>query len=187
MEIFTEILVVPAPPHYSGTIWMGRIKKATLVACSKNIPILIVGDANGGQDNIFFAEFAKAVGAPHVYTERNGTEKKDKNTRGDMCATVRALKQNPDFKNIETVHIVTCWYHAPRAILEFKRAYKQELTNRKMKIRAVPVFARENILEGIVRIFHHHGEIRGCFGTLLNQPHKSAGRFRYQGKPDMKN
>ena len=95
-----EIVVVFTPPHYKvqgiAKIWMGRIDRAIDVARQKHCPLIVAGDANGGQDIDQFIIRAKRSGVGAVLRAFNGHELEFKNTRGDARAIARVMAEVPE-------------------------------------------------------------------------------------------
>jgi hypothetical protein len=181
-------ILVPAAPHYANVrgneqIWFGRIFAAIKLARDLNVPLIIVGDANGGADNAQFEALAAASGV-EVYVEQNGSAKEYKNTRGDMRAAARALRDQSTLHAIDEIILVTCWYHCLRAHVELHRALLDVLPERDVRQRVEPVW--DKFLHGLWRLLRPDGEIRGIIDALRNRPHTVRGQLSHSGKPDFR-
>lgn len=173
-----EIVVMFTPPHYKvhgvPKIWMGRIDRAIDVAVSKHCPLIVAGDANGGQDIDQFIIRAKRFGVGAVLRAFNGHDRALKNTRGDARAIVRVMAEVPALANIDRITIVTCWYHAPRCLI----ALEQELGDRRISVRVSPVWTK--FWHGL-RVLPN--ELRGCWDYLRGNSQQTRGS--HIGKPDL--
>lgn len=181
------VIIVPAAPHYPNRqgkeqVWFGRIFRGIQLARDLDASLVIVGDANGGSDVTLFANLAIASGV-RVHTELNGTAKELKNTRGDMRAAARVLRDCSDLRNVNELILVTCWYHCLRSTIELRNAIFDTLSDRRYSYRVVPVW--EKFAHGIYRLFHPTGELRGVIDALLARPHTTRGDLANRGKPDM--
>ena len=171
-----SVLIVPAAPHYADQfgvrrIWHGRICKAIALAHHTDQAIIVVGDANGGHDVRTFAALARTAGIEQVFEAFN--DPGSKNTRGDMAATARLITSDPIFGDLETITIVSCWYHLPRCAI----ALRQEL-GMNISIRLAPVFG-QSPPNGL------WNELRGCWDYLRQSSQTTRGG--HIGKPDVTN
>lgn len=186
-KIMRTVIIVPAAPHYPNChgkeqVWFGRIFRAIQLARDLDAPLIIVGDANGGSDVELFAKLGLSSGV-RVYTELNGVAKELKNTRGDMRAAARVLRDCNDLHSVNELVLVTCWYHCLRSTIELRNAVFDTLPDRRYSYRVVPVW--DKFVHGIYRLFHPTGELRGVVDALLARPHVMRGDLANRGKPDM--
>ena len=175
-DLVKSVLIVPAAPHYADQfgvrrIWHGRICKAIALAHHTDQAIIVVGDANGGHDVRTFAALARTAGIEQVFEAFN--DPGSKNTRGDMAATARLITSDPIFGDLETITIVSCWYHLPRCAI----ALRQEL-GMNISIRLAPVFG-QSPPNGL------WNELRGCWDYLRQSSQTTRGG--HIGKPDVTN
>ena len=180
-------VIVPAGPHYKNAadqeqVWFGRIFAAIKLARHHSAPLIIVGDANGGADVALFAKLATECGLV-VFVEHNGADKSKRNTRGDMQAAARVLRDVPALHGVDQMILVSCWYHCPRAAVELRAALNTMLPDWPYSLDCAPVW--DNLLHGLYRLLHHHGELRGIADALLNRPHTPRGSLASLGKPDL--
>lgn len=171
-----SVLLVPAAPHYADQfgirrLWHGRICRAIALAHHTDQAIIVVGDANGGDDVRTFAHLARQAGIEQVFEAYN--QPGSKNTRGDMRAAAELVVSDPAFTDLEFVRIVSCWYHLPRCAI----ALRQELASaNSLRIILVPVWGQRPP-NGF------WNELRGCFDYLRNRPQTTRGG--HVGKPDL--
>ncbi|MFH1611553.1 MAG: ElyC/SanA/YdcF family protein [Patescibacteria group bacterium] len=173
-----EIVVMFTPPHYKvqgvAKIWMGRIDRAIDVAIQKHCPLIVAGDANGGQDLDTFVIRAHRSCVPAVIRAFNGDDRSLKNTRGDARAIVRVMSEIPAMAYVDQITIVTCWYHMLRCWI----ALRQALGNRRVRIACAPVWTK--FWHGVTVL---PNELRGCLDYLFGRSQKSRGKPI--GKPDL--
>ena len=148
--------------------WDGRIMAAITLAQRLDAPIFICGDANGGRDLDRMCGMARLANLKVICCD-NGTMD---NTQGDCEAAARALENAPD---VDTVHLVTCWYHMPRAMVTLRIALAR-FVQRNMVIERAPVWRR--VVYGLLHLL---AERRGGMAMLLGRP---VGRRLEIGKPD---
>ena len=122
-----EVVVVLNGPHVKKWVWAlcawievfwaGRISRGVAEALRLEAPLLVCGDANGGEDLRHMVALAQAEGIETVPCE-NGKEKEHKNTRGDCLAAIREIEQRPDdgsarvhrlIGKAEDPHIIGSW------------------------------------------------------------------------------
>jgi len=191
-----EVVVVLNGPHVKKWVWAlcawievfwaGRISRGVAEALRLEAPLLVCGDANGGEDLRHMVALAQAEGIETVPCE-NGKEKEHKNTRGDCLAAIREIEQRPD---VLRVHLVTCWYHMPRAMARLRHELALALPDRQIVIEPCIVWAR--FLYGFTHLFPKWdkkakvwkgGEVRGFLAVLLG---RQVGEKSAIGKPDLR-
>lgn len=189
-----KVVVVLNGPHVKKWVWAqfawvevfwnGRINVAIAKAMQLKVPLLVCGDANGGKDLAHMVGLAQSKGINTIPCE-NGKNKEDKNTRGDCLAAIRELQRRPD---VTRVHLVTCWYHMPRAIANMRHELALVLPDRKIVIESCPVWTR--LFYGFRQLFRHWdrkkkawvgGEVYGLWALWKGD---TVGTRSAVGKPD---
>ncbi len=159
----TTAVVIFCGPHYGGKRHFGRVNRAVKVCEQWTDTLVIAGDANGDQDVEAFASFAVESGVENVYMVRNGH-----NTRGDAQGTARLLASG--LKHIQTVLLVTDWYHLPRSLIALRKEIASTC-DRHVKVICIPVW--EHFFNVIHRLPF---ELIGCWDYLRGAPQQSRGR-----------
>ncbi|MDP2631646.1 MAG: YdcF family protein [Candidatus Uhrbacteria bacterium] len=189
MIIRTDMaVVVLGTPRYNDAfgvekIWFGRLHRGIELACYYGCALVVVGDANGGEDNQEFARVAREHGVAEVIISKNGDRREDKTTRGDARASYRAFRDDPKLAGVKQAIYVTCWYHIPRTRLALWRARSE--VNGARNVRWAPSAVWRKLRYGVLRLLDFRaGELRGCLDYILDRPQTSRGEPL--GKPDHK-
>lgn len=168
------------PPH-NGGIWYGRCDHAVELQLELGGKLVLAGDANGGSDLELFRLRAIELGVDedNIILAFNGHDKSLKNTRGDARASASKIT---DLDNIDEVIVVTCWYHAPRALIALDIEL-QTLGLTKISVRTSVVEPNIEVTDEILA-----NEMRGCCDYLLGRPQVTRGEVigkpDFQAKPD---
>jgi hypothetical protein len=149
-----------------------RVVWSTWLAKLLDCPLIVCGDANGGEDLRRMERFAKMRGAPHVIARRNGLHK---NTDGDCFAAATVVEEMPEVKRVV---LVTCSYHVVRAWLKLGRHCRNTVHHN------VSVFGLPIPTNPLYAASHWVGECKGILGELLGRQ-IGSNRHATGEKPDL--
>lgn len=113
-----QVAVMLCGPHENGSVCNRRIDEAIYIASSKDIPLIIAGDGNYGNDIAHFTDRANLDGVHKtigLYSERASTF-------SDSMMVADVLSKYDEFVDVNTIYLVTDWWHMPRASLFFTSA-----------------------------------------------------------------
>ncbi len=113
-----QIVVMLCGPHENGEVCNRRIDEAIYLAMSEGIPLIIAGDGNFGEDIKYFTDRARMDGIHHTV----GLYNQRANTLSDSTMVAEVLSKHGEFTDVSTIHLVTDWWHMPRASLFFTSA-----------------------------------------------------------------
>ncbi len=170
----TRAIVMFTPPR-EAEIWYGRCDHAVELQREFGGMLILAGDANGGSDLELFRARAIELGVneDNIVIAFNGHDRSLKNTRGDARASATKIVE---LEGIDEVIVVTCWYHAPRALI----ALDIEL----QALGLVGVSVRTSVVEPNIEVTDEilANEMRGCCDYLMGRPQVTRGEVI--GKPD---
>lgn len=112
-QFYREVIVMFCGPHENGQISYRRIDAAIDAALRLNLPLVLAGDGNFGHDIKMFAERAHNMGVHPIESlyDQQAT------TLSDARLLCQFLRDNEAFQRVEKIHLVTDYWHMPRASL----------------------------------------------------------------------
>ena len=127
--MYNAIVAVLCGPHENGEISFRRIDVGIRLAIAFDLPLVIAGDGNFGQDVAAFQ--ARAI--EHGVTQTVVCYDKDANTLADV-RMIAHLMTEPEFAEVRTIHLVTDYWHMVRAAIFLTVTLLQELSQREILI-----------------------------------------------------
>lgn len=162
-------------PHYNGgKPHFGRVNTAIDLAKRLSCPLIICGDGCRGEGVQLFATHALHSG---LETPIYGFFNSKMNTRGDAESAADVVWEHLPL--VRRLHVVTDWYHMPRACIALSQELDRRFRDTHRQFRLVPRPVLDHWQEGWKRL---PGELRGCRDYLLQEPNLPSF-FDRIGKP----
>ena len=127
----SSVVAIFCGPHENGVVSFRRIDVAIQVALRIQVPLVIAGDGNFGRDLDVFAKRAHLAGVTIVKTFYDARA----NTLADAQMVCEHLSTSAEFYDVRTIHLVTDFWHMPRATL----ILISQMTTRLFELVCVPV------------------------------------------------
>lgn len=173
--MYTSLVAMFCGPHDNdGGISYRRIDAAIERARktrAKQLPIVICGDGNGGQDCLQFIDRAQQGDIQHAFFRYHAGA----STITDAQSLALVLSRDPTFAHVREVHLVTDWWHMPRATLFLQDTLRACIARRSLRVIEHPVMCQVPPTHVLAREEQGIQDfLAGTYGT--NPPAESYGK-----------
>ena len=127
--LHTDIVAMFCGPHENGGVTFRRIDAAIDAAKRLRAPLMIAGDANDGNDLEVFAARASDQYVTYIRSLYDPRA----NTLVDVELVINEL-MSPRYRTVQTIHLVTDWWHMPRAIVMLFWELRRRMPHRQFSI-----------------------------------------------------
>lgn len=134
-RMYQEVVVIFCGPHEKGRVSFRRIDAAINAALEFGLPLLIAGDGNKGLDVVAFEMRARERGVSVVVPLYDAQA----NTLTDARLVCEFLRQRTGYEMVQTVHLVTDYWHMPRASLMLSMLLREQSVDRCVVLNCVHV------------------------------------------------
>ncbi len=134
--IETEIVAMFCGPHSpDGGQRFERIDMATRTALTRNLPLVIAGDGNHGEDLKVFEGVARSDGVRLIVTLYD----RQANTLADAQLVANAVVTDARFRGVRRIYLVTAGYHMIRATTMLRGELKKLVSGPPIEVIEVEV------------------------------------------------